>query len=82
MGKKSRRPRDFLQTPTERVVEAEVVEFICLDCETMVYSIGYHDGSPICHVCRFIRECPNLDEHSKRILRGEGEEDGKADPLH
>ena len=47
------------------------VEFICEDCERNIISVGYHDGVPVCNVCRFIRTVPEMPKEIKAALRGE-----------
>lgn len=45
-------------------------EFVCTDCDNEIIAIGYHDGDPVCGICRFIRGCPDMPEDIKAKLRG------------
>lgn len=54
--------------------EGLTFEFVCDDCRRDIISLGYHDGVPVCQVCRFIREyIPNMSDDMKAKLRGEDE---------
>jgi hypothetical protein len=46
-------------------------DFICEDCGVAVFVVGKWDQVPVCGACRFIRETPDMDEETKRLLRGE-----------
>lgn len=56
----------------------ETIQFDCIDCNYHIYSIGYHDGTPICGLCRWLRNQKNLSKEEKarliKIVRGEEDE--------
>lgn len=45
-------------------------EFVCTDCGNEIIAMGYHDGDPVCGICRFIRGSPDMPEDIKAKLRG------------
>ncbi|MGY3393411.1 hypothetical protein ACVWW6_006002 [Bradyrhizobium sp. USDA 3311] len=46
-------------------------EFTCTDCGTLVIQVISDDFDfPVCHICRFIGERPQMPEWVKALLRG------------
>lgn len=47
-------------------------EFDCTDCGVHVFQV-ISDGFdfPVCHICRFIQERPQMPEEIKALLRGD-----------
>lgn len=47
-------------------------EFVCTDCRIHVIEVVATDFDfPVCSICRFIGERPQLTDEAKAILRGE-----------
>jgi DNA-directed RNA polymerase subunit RPC12/RpoP len=49
------------------VSDPHAIEFICIDCGTRVFAIGYHHANddPVCATCSWLRAIEDPDEREK-----------------